>query len=82
MLDTYLAINILLSSLFVSAYSCGAKINLQSVGARRRIGKKGLLGEEQPDSFCQYDLAAGFSLPFKHLTRTDRELSPISPRSN
>ena len=48
-----------------SPSACAADFDLLSLSLRTRVGEKRVLGQQQPESFHEYDVMAAFRLPWK-----------------
>ena len=61
----WLSLIILTSGILAPLPGSAADLELLSVGIRARVGEKRVLGEEQPDSFREYDVIASLQLPWE-----------------
>lgn len=62
----WLALGIAVFCLVASRHSRAADLELRGMGVRTQIGEKTrVLGEEQPESFYEYDIVASFQMPWE-----------------
>ena len=60
-----LVLLIFLCGLLAPAQSYAEEMRLLSISLRGRISGATMLGEQQPEEFQEYDLAANFGLPWQ-----------------
>ncbi len=61
----WLALTIFVLCVLAPWPSCAADLQLLSVGVRARVGEKRVLGEEQLESFREYDVVASIRFPWE-----------------
>lgn len=66
-----LAVTIAMFFLVAPRHSRAADMELRSLGVRAQIGEKTrVIGEEQPESFHEFDIVASFLLPWERQSRS------------
>ncbi len=65
----WLALVPLVLGVFTTGPSRASDFELHSVGVRARVGEKRVLGEQQPESFRQYDIVTTIRLPWEEQFR-------------
>lgn len=59
-------LGLMLSGAFAPHHACAEDMTLRSVSVRTQVGEKSrVIGQIQPESFYEYDLAASFQLPWE-----------------